>query len=93
IDKQHHHHEWVVSSLHIHLGERHCLEVTILRGPAASIKKLGEELIATRGVLHGEITFTSGESAFNKWSTDQPDSPDPHSHTHGHPHSHSHEHK
>src|ERR1700748_968744 len=33
IDKQHHHHELVVSTLHVHLGERHCLEVSVLRGP------------------------------------------------------------
>ena len=67
IDKQHHHHELVVSSLHVHLGERHCLEVSVLRGPAAAVRHLGDELLATRGVLHGEVTFTSGESAFNRW--------------------------
>jgi len=67
IDKQHHHHDLVVSSLHVHLGERHCLEVSILRGPMAKVRHLGEELLATRGVLHGEITFTSGEGAFNRW--------------------------
>ena len=39
IDKQHHHHDLVVSSLHIHLGERHCLEVSVLRGPAAKVRK------------------------------------------------------
>ena len=66
IDKQHHHHELVVSSLHVHLGERHCLEVTVLRGPAAEVRHLGEELLATKGVLHGEITYTSGEGAFNR---------------------------
>src|SRR5712692_2645236 len=67
IDKQHHHHELVVSSLHIHLGERHCLEVSVLRGPAKKVRHLGDELLATKGVLHGEITFTSGEGAFNQW--------------------------
>ena len=67
IDKQHHHHELVVSSLHVHLGERHCLEVSVLRGPAGEVRHLGEEMLATRGVLHGEITFTSGEGAFNRW--------------------------
>src|SRR6516165_10090781 len=67
IDKQHHHHELVVSSLHVHLGERHCLEVSVLRGPSAEVQHLGHELLATRGVLHGEITFTSGEGAFNRW--------------------------
>ncbi len=67
IDKQHHHHDLVVSSLHVHLGERHCLEVSVLRGPGAEVRHLGDELLATKGVLHGEITFTSGEGAFNRW--------------------------
>jgi CopG family nickel-responsive transcriptional regulator len=67
IDKQHHHHELVVSSLHVHLGERHCLEVSVLRGPAAEVRHLGDELLSTKGVLHGEIILTSGERAFNRW--------------------------
>ena len=67
IDKQHHHHDLVVSSLHIHLGERHCLEVSVLRGPVPDVRHLGEELLATKGVLHGEVTYTSGEGAFNRW--------------------------
>jgi CopG family nickel-responsive transcriptional regulator len=67
IDKQHHHHDLVVSSLHVHLGERHCLEVTVLRGPAEKVRHLGDELLATKGVLHGEVTLTSGEGAFNRW--------------------------
>ena len=67
IDKQHHHHDLVVSSLHVHLGERHCLEVSVLRGPAHDVTHLGDELLATKGVLHGEMIFTSGESALNEW--------------------------
>ena len=66
IDKQHHHHDLVVSSLHVHLGERHCLEVSVLRGPGHEVTHLGEELLATKGVLHGDITFTSGEGALDK---------------------------
>ncbi len=67
IDKQHHHHHLVVSSLHVHLGRRHCLEVSVLRGPSAAVRHLGEELLATKGVLHGDLTFTSDEGAFNRW--------------------------
>src|SRR5260370_12728573 len=40
IDKQHHHHNLVVSSLHVHLGERHCLEVSVLRGAGAEVRHL-----------------------------------------------------
>jgi CopG family nickel-responsive transcriptional regulator len=67
IDKQHHHHELVVSSLHVHLGERHCLEVSILRGPMPEVRHLGEELLATKGVLHGDVRFTSSEGSLNRW--------------------------
>ena len=67
IDKQHHHHDLVVSSLHVHLGERHCLEVSVLRGPVDEVRHLGDDLLATKGVLHGEITFTGGEGALNRW--------------------------
>src|SRR6266478_2421937 len=67
IDKQHHHHDLVISSLHVHLGERHCLEVSILRGPGDQVAHLGDELLAIKGVLHGEVTFTSGEGSFNRW--------------------------
>jgi CopG family transcriptional regulator, nickel-responsive regulator len=66
IDKQHHHHELVVSSLHVHLGERHCLEVSVLRGLAAEVRHLGDELLATKGVLHGEMILTADEGALNK---------------------------
>jgi CopG family nickel-responsive transcriptional regulator len=67
IDKQHHHHGLVVSTLHVHLGERHCLEVSVLRGRADEVRHLGEELLATRGVLHGEILFVGGEEALTRW--------------------------
>lgn len=67
IDKQHHHHDVVVSTLHVHLGQRHCLEVTVLRGPGAEVAHLGDELLATKGVLHGEITYTGDEAGLSQW--------------------------
>jgi CopG family nickel-responsive transcriptional regulator len=67
IDKQHHHHDLVVSSLHVHLGERNCLEVSILRGAGGEITHLADELLATKGVLHGHISFTGDEETLNRW--------------------------
>ena len=66
IEKQHHHHDLVVSTLHVHLGVRHCLEVSVLRGSPEEVRHLGEELLATKGVLHGEISYTSGERFFSQ---------------------------
>jgi CopG family transcriptional regulator, nickel-responsive regulator len=68
IDMQHHHHDVVVSTLHVHLGARHCLEVSVLRGPAEEVTHLADELLATKGVLHGAITYTGGEGALNLWN-------------------------
>jgi CopG family nickel-responsive transcriptional regulator len=75
IDKQHHHHDIVVSTLHVHLGVHHCLEVSVLRGEGKEITHLGEELLATKGVLHGDITYTGSEEQFRKFSR-------PHHHHH-----------
>ena len=79
IDKQHHHHDLVVSSLHVHLGERHCLEVSILRGPGKRVRHLADDILATRGVLHGDVMFTGGEKAFRDLGPGHE-----HSHSHGH---------
>jgi CopG family nickel-responsive transcriptional regulator len=67
VEKQHHHHDLVVSTLHVHLGERHCLEVSVLRGPLDEVKHLGDDLLATKGVLHGETIFTGDEGVLNRW--------------------------
>ena len=67
LDKQHHHHDLIVSTLHVHLGQHHCLEVSVLRGSGKELAHLGDELLATKGVLHGDITFTSGEGTLNQW--------------------------
>ena len=58
-DIQHDHHEVIVSTLHVHLDHNNCLEVLVVRGQAATIKKIADELIAAKGVKHGKLTVTS----------------------------------
>ena len=57
--KQHDFGEGVISSLHVHLDHRHCLEVIIAKGEAGEIRKFSEELLGVRGVLHGGLFPTS----------------------------------
>lgn len=60
---QHETHEAVVSTLHVHLTKHNCLEVLVLRGKAAEIRRLADRLIATKGVSHGTFTMaTTGEN-------------------------------
>ncbi len=56
---QHHYHAETISSLHVHLDSSNCLEVVVMRAPAATIKKAAEQLIGTKGVKHGKLIMTS----------------------------------
>lgn len=58
-DIQHDHHELIISTLHVHLDHHNCLEVLVVRGKAARIKKIADELIAAKGVKHGKLTVTT----------------------------------
>ncbi|HOK45313.1 MAG TPA: nickel-responsive transcriptional regulator NikR [Bryobacteraceae bacterium] len=49
----------ILSTLHVHLDHDHCLEVLVVRGKAAEVKKLADTLIATKGVKHGRLTITT----------------------------------
>lgn len=61
-EHQHSHHKEIISSLHIHLDEHHCLEVVVIKGRARDIKRLADELIGTKGVKHGKLmTTTTGK--------------------------------
>ncbi|MBN1272710.1 MAG: nickel-responsive transcriptional regulator NikR [Candidatus Aminicenantes bacterium] len=56
---QHQHLTAIVSSTHIHLDHHNCLEVVVLRGKGKDIKKIADELLATRSVKHGKLIATT----------------------------------
>ena len=49
-EAQHHHSSLVSSTMHIHLGERDCLEAIAVKGKGSEIRKLSDELATRRGV-------------------------------------------
>ena len=49
-DAQHHHSELISSTLHIHIGERDCLEAIAVKGKAHKIRHLSDELATKKGV-------------------------------------------
>jgi len=58
-DIQHHHHESVLASTHVHLDEELCAEVILLKGIASGIRDLANRLRQQKGVLHASLTFSS----------------------------------
>lgn len=58
-DIQHDHHQVIIATLHAHLDHDNCLEVLAVRGKAAVVKRIADELIGAKGVKHGKLTVTS----------------------------------
>jgi CopG family nickel-responsive transcriptional regulator len=57
----HEHHQLSLSTLHLHLDHDSCMEVTVLKGPTRDVQRLGEHVIAERGVRHGRIVMIPAE--------------------------------
>jgi CopG family transcriptional regulator, nickel-responsive regulator len=55
----HAHHTRVLSTLHVHLDERLCLEIMALRGRPSELRKLADGFIAMKGVKHGQLVLSS----------------------------------
>jgi len=56
---QHDHHDVILSTVHVHLDHHNCLEVLLVRGKAAVIRKIADELITAKGVKHGKLTVAT----------------------------------
>ena len=52
---QHDRHDMVVSTMHVHLDHRHCLETVILKGPTSTVRSFADGVQAERGVRHANI--------------------------------------
>ena len=55
----HHHKARVLSSMHVHLDDRMCLEVIALRGTPAELRHFADHLIGLKGVKHGQLVMSS----------------------------------
>ena len=49
-ETQHHHSGLISSTMHIHLGERDCLEAIAVKGKASEIRHLSDALTTKKGV-------------------------------------------
>ena len=56
---QHDFHRLILSTLHVHLDHDNCLEVLVIRGKSAEVRKVADMLISTKGVKHGRLTITT----------------------------------
>lgn len=58
-DLQHDHHRLILSVMHVHLDQHHCVEVLAVRGKSTDVRAVADRLIGTKGVKHGKLTMTT----------------------------------
>ena len=49
----------VISTTHVHLDERNCLEVIILRGETTLVHDVADRILGTKGVKNGGLVITT----------------------------------
>ena len=54
----------IISTLHVHLDHDMCLEVIVVRGKSSLIRKLADQLIGIKGVVHGKLTAATVGRSF-----------------------------
>lgn len=79
---QHAHHDLILSTLHVHLDHENCLEIAVLQGPTAEVRRLAEATIAETGVRHGNLHLVPAEMVRSRHGHDRHDPPHDHIHTH-----------
>jgi CopG family nickel-responsive transcriptional regulator len=81
LDTQHEFQDLIISSQHVHLDRRHCLEIIAVKGNARRIEALAAQLRSFVGVMHAGVSISPASGHLC-----QPDHT--HAHTHGHGHKH-----
>lgn len=59
---QHHHHDLSVSTLHVHVSERECLEVAVLKGEVDAVRAFADGVVTQRGVRFGHLHLVPVEA-------------------------------
>jgi len=62
IEVQHHHPASVLASTHVHLSDRLCAEMIMVRGKAGEVRHMFDHMRQEKGVLHASLSLgTTGE--------------------------------
>lgn len=76
----HDHHDLSIASMHIHLDQERCLEVSVLRGKTAAVRHFADHVTAERSVTYGELAIIPSPAG------DEPGHGHAHNHGGGHEH-------
>jgi len=49
----------ILAGMHVHLDHDHCLEVLVVKGKGAAIRKIADTILSIKGVKHGKLAMTT----------------------------------
>jgi len=55
LKKEHRHTNKILTTIHIHLDSKNCLEAKVIKGKPEEVRKIADELIAMKGVKFGRL--------------------------------------
>lgn len=62
VHDHHSHTDMSIATLHVHLDEASCLEVSLLKGRKAEVEHFASHIIGERGVRYGQLVVVPGET-------------------------------
>lgn len=62
----HGHHDLSLATLHVHLDDDNCVEITALKGQTGEIQHFADHIIAERGVRYGRVVIPTEGSKSGK---------------------------
>lgn len=62
VENYHGHHDLSMATLHVHLDDDSCMEVTALKGSGAEVQHFADHIIAERGVRYGRLVMIPTEA-------------------------------
>src|ERR1700761_9436200 len=66
VESYHGHHDLAMATLHVHLDDDNCMEVTTLKGSGAEVQHFADHIIAERGVRYGRLVMIPTEPSKKK---------------------------
>lgn len=72
----HSHADMSIATLHVHLDQESCLEVSLLRGQKSEVEHFAGHLIGERGVRYGQLVVVPADA-------EKAETPQAHQHAHG----------
>jgi CopG family transcriptional regulator, nickel-responsive regulator len=66
VSAQHHRHELAIATMHVHLDHESCMEVVVLHGAVAEVRRFADEISAEGGVRHGQLHLVPVETAVER---------------------------